>query len=121
MRIGRPLCFFVLALILALPHGWLASAPAPLPKRNKVTPPRSLRQAFQRIQIGMTDDELFALMAPYKRKPTRHYQWQRWTDGQATVSVTIWPGKTPESVLSGDTFRVQDKEIQINQEAHHAK
>jgi hypothetical protein len=46
--------------------------------------------AFSKIRMGMSEKELFRLMAPFKRERTEHRQWQTWTDGESAVSVTIF-------------------------------
>ncbi len=47
--------------------------------------------AYGKIQTGMKEEDLFALMAPYKNLYTKHHQWQRWAEGHTVVYVTIWP------------------------------
>jgi len=56
-----------------------------------VAKPRPLEEAYKDIKIGMTEEELFAMMAPYKRLYTEHGQWQSWEDGHTGISVTLWP------------------------------
>jgi uncharacterized protein (TIGR03067 family) len=62
------------------------------------TPP--IEAAFEKIQIGMLEEELFALMAPYEQWHTGHHQWPMWAEGHTEVYVTIWPedGRFPEGL-----------------------
>jgi hypothetical protein len=112
MRIGHRFCLLALVVALALPLGWLSSAPAPRPRPAKGAPPRPIEAAFDDIRRGMAPKDLFALMAPYQKSCTEHYQWQRWTAGQFEVAVTIWPdGDLLEAMLAGRQFRVQEKSL----------
>jgi hypothetical protein len=52
--------------------------------------------AFEKIKIGMSEEELFALMAPFEELYSGHLQWPMWGEGNTTVYVTIWPDRFPE-------------------------
>jgi hypothetical protein len=54
-----------------------------------------IEAAYDKIQIGMKEEDLFALMAPYNHLHTEHHQWQRWAEGHTVVYVTIWPKGGP--------------------------
>src|SRR5262245_36308411 len=88
---------------------WLPALPCPEPMR--ATQPRPIEAAFEQIRMGMSDEELFAIMAPYEEEFTGHSQWRRWTDGRMVVSVTIWPdggipGRGPYRVQVKNMFKV---------------
>jgi hypothetical protein len=51
--------------------------------------PPSLEAAFGRIYVGMPQDELDKLMAPFERVNTGHGQWPIWTDGEWRVGLTL--------------------------------
>ena len=53
--------------------------------------PRPIELAFADIRIGMTEEELVELMAPYYENYTEHSQWRHWSDGRINVFVTVWP------------------------------
>jgi hypothetical protein len=63
--------------------------------------------AFAQIRMGMGEEELFRLMAPYKKRFSEHAQWPAWTDGEFVVSVTVWSFEP----VSGRPLGVTDKEI----------
>src|SRR5262249_40863025 len=91
-------------LSVGLPLFWLPPAPAPLLRHPKERAPRPIEVAFERIRLGMTENELLMLMAPFQKVYTGHGQWPCWTDGEFVVTVTIWAGGGalgifPEGVL----------------------
>jgi len=98
------LCLLALILPLALLGRWLP--PLAQPKPTKGVRPQPIEAAYGQIRDGMTDKELFALMAPYNKEFTGHYQWQRWTDGQIAIGVYIWPNG---GIFTDEPFRVQAK------------
>jgi hypothetical protein len=64
-----------------------------------------------KIREGMTAKELFALMAPFRKVCTEHFQWPLWTDGHTDVAVTIWPDGGDPIVGWTGPWRVREKEI----------
>jgi hypothetical protein len=50
-----------------------------------------IQVAFEKIRIGMTEEELDALMASYQEDKTEHGQWRYWREGGYVVFVTVWP------------------------------
>ena len=50
-----------------------------------------IQVAFERIRMGMTEEELNALMASYHEDETEHMQWRYWRERGYVVFVTVWP------------------------------
>jgi hypothetical protein len=44
------------------------------------------------IQLGMSDEDLASLMAPYQQVCTGHHQWQTYTDGRTKIHITLSMG-----------------------------
>jgi hypothetical protein len=104
MRMNQRLRLVAFVLALALPISWLLAAPRPRP----APAPLPIEVAFGKIRKGMSPEDLFALMAPYKKQHSGHYQWQSWREGKNVVTVTIWPDDATDGFLRGDTYRVQE-------------
>jgi hypothetical protein len=77
--------------ILALSMLFVFMFPLPHPRPRHATRPRPIEAAFADIRLGMTEEELVALMAPYEEVNTEHFQWRNWTDGHTIVLFTVWP------------------------------
>lgn len=69
--------------------------------------PEPLERAFENIQRGMSEADLFALMEAYRHDHSDHRQWQSWSEGRTNVSVMIWPDRD----LGDGVFRVHDVDI----------
>jgi hypothetical protein len=108
MRKCQRLCLVALLLPLVLPFASLSSAPAPRPQPVKKLAPRPIEVAFERIRLGMSEEEVFQLMAPFQKVFTGHGQWPRWTDGQFRVDLTL---DISEFILMGRPIRVLEGEL----------
>lgn len=108
MRKCQLLCLVALLLPLVLPLAWLSSAPAPRPRPVKKPSPRPIVAAFEKTRQGMTEEELFELMAPFQKVFTGHGQWPCWTDGQFRVNLTL---DIAEFILAGRPIRVVEGEL----------
>jgi hypothetical protein len=76
--------------------------------------PQPIEAAFAEIRIGMTEEELVVLMAPYQEVNTGHFQWRHWTDGRIIVLATVWdsqPIGPPGSQPPDGPFVVQNKQM----------
>jgi hypothetical protein len=106
MRTGKRFCCLSLALAVSLPViSW--SAPAPTPRRAKPSGGPALAVSYRAIRMGMTENELHALMAPYRNLRTGHGQWPAWTDGRTTVLLTVMP----DDPLSDEVSKVREKKL----------
>jgi hypothetical protein len=61
------------------------------PNSRQAIRPQPIEAAFSQIRIGMTEQELVALMVPYREVKTGHSQWRYWTNGRTAILVTVWP------------------------------
>src|SRR5439155_20001523 len=101
-----PLVAFV--LLLALPCGRLWSAPAPLPKQPRAPALSPLEMACRHVRVGMTDTELFALLAPFERIDWKVNR-QLWTDGRMTVLVCLRDAPAGHLVVSAKDVMKDEK------------
>jgi hypothetical protein len=111
----RSCTLFVAAMILALTTFSPQLPASPLPVEIVENKPSSLDGAFWHIRRGMTDEELFALMAPFERHFTEHDQWQSWTDGGLVVHVTLlvdWNGAGSNRVETASLSKKTPKGLQ---------
>jgi hypothetical protein len=90
---------------LTLPSGVRSDLPCPEPAQ--VTWEQPIEVAYVQIRMGMSEQELSRLMAPYKKVFTGHAQWPCWTDGRTTVYVTVWINP-----ITGESPGVTDKELE---------
>jgi hypothetical protein len=87
MQIRERLSLLVLFLALFIVCAFMFRSPDP--GRGRIRP-EPIEAAFAKIRIGMKEEELVALMAPYQEVDTGHLQWRYWSEGGTVVSVTVW-------------------------------
>ena len=112
MRNYQRLSLAALLLLLVVPYAWLSSPPTQPLTRARKAMAQPIEVAFENIRVGMTERELFTLMAPFRKVFTGHGQWPCWTDGRFVVLVTIWAGggplgDIPEGVLDKQLYEKQ--------------
>jgi hypothetical protein len=83
--------------------------------RRRAIGPQPIEAAFAEVRIGMREEELVALMAPYHELDTEHLQWRYWIEGRTVVFVTVWPKnfrpiRPPNQALDGPDV-VWEKEM----------
>jgi len=100
MRIRERLSLLVLFLTLFIVCLFMFRSPEP--ERGQAIRPQPIEAAFAQIRIGMREEELATLMAPYQEGDTGHLQWRYWEEGATVVSVGVWdlhpigvPGSQP--------------------------
>src|SRR5271170_6754451 len=60
---------------------------------------RPIERAFEKIRIGMPDEDMLALMTPFEKADEPPAPWGRyaftWTDGQISICVVLGNSGTP--------------------------
>ena len=87
---------------------------SPDPERGRQIRAQPIEAAYAEIRIGMTEEELVALMAPYQEVNTGHLQWRYWVEGPTVVFVTVLDGRPigpPGSQPTDGPYLVQGKEM----------
>jgi hypothetical protein len=70
--------------------------------------PLTIETAFAKIRPGMTQEELFTFMAPYRKVHTGHGQWPCWTDGRFEVRLSL---NVADFILDGRPIRVLEADL----------
>ena len=101
--------------VLLLAVLWLAFALAPFPRPAKKPVPRPIQAAFAKIYLGMPEEELFQVMAPFKKVQTGHGQWPCWAILGERHHLGRWrslgehPGRCPGKGIVQVVKQARDK------------